>query len=273
MKISNYYYKVDELPVSGYMHQEYGSYIKEWAGSIKVLGNRVALLYAGGPVVHHSDIRNINELADKSNVAIKTQLGYNVFNVAKMLNIEFEYVSINGNTCASSMYCLHEANRLIAEGFTDVIIIAMDMKNKTQDLLFTQLGIDIKCSSGIALIHLTSGDTGIAVRKTTWKWNNDRSPMTVSKDGYRKVLEEFEGVFDWYKVHGSGTVVNTDCEYSLLDSSKIIEYKSIIGHTQGASTLVELCMLLEDDSVNGRILMLASGLGGFYGGAEVIKEK
>lgn len=58
----------------------------------------------------------------------------------------------------------------------------------------------------------------------------------------------------------------------ILPNIKTISYKQDIGHTQGASGLVELCKLIEEPELN-KAIGLASGLGGFYGGYNIEKYK
>lgn len=190
-----------------------------------------------------------------------------------MLDIDIDFMSINANTCASSMYSLYEAQRLIDEGYTDVIVFAIDVVDDTQELLFKQLGVDLVCGDGIAVMHLTSASTTVKIPQVVWKWNKDTSPMAVSKEGYLKVLNELNvGGVDVVKSHGSGTTRNTQVELAAIREVMVdvgvIEYKSQIGHTQGVSAVIELCKLLEDTEWN-KAVCLASGLGGFYGGCIV----
>lgn len=49
-------------------------------------------------------------------------------------------------------------------------------------------------------------------------------------------------------------------------------YKKEVGHTQGASTAVELGMLLDDMVIGDKAVVLASGMGGYYGGCTVWKS-
>ena len=256
-----------------YMTQEYGKLIKEFAES--VTGNG-ALLYAGGPAIHHSDSRNFEGI-QKESVVIKTQIGFNVMNVAKLFkNVMFDYVSINANTCASSMHCLYEAQKLLEE-YEQVVVVAMDMVEKSQLKLFEQLGIDVKCGDGLAVLVL-GRDSGVAkIDKVVWKWNNDRSPMSVSKEGYLKVLKELDlENIDVVKPHGTGTDRNDEAENEALVEVKLGSvdkkmYKKDVGHTQGASTAVELGMLLDEMVSKTKGLVLASGMGGFYGGCTIWK--
>jgi hypothetical protein len=270
---------IPELNRNSYMTQEFMKLNKEYVESINVKG-KVALLYVGGPAIHHSDGRNVANTSKNASAAIKSQIGYNVYNVARSFkNVSFNYVSSNANTCASSMHSLHEAKMLFDQGYTDIIVYGTDMVEDTQLLLFEQLGANVVCGDGSIVVHLTKDKTANSkceVRDVSWVFNLDASPMSVSRDGYSKVIAEL-GVseVDVVKPHGTGTDRNTVEELSALESvkySNIVMYKEKIGHTQGISALLEICMLLEDDIEWRTGLALASGMGGFYGGCYLIKE-
>ena len=263
-----------ELDRTKYMTQEYGKYMKEFAESIT--SNNAAMLYAAGPVIHHSDNRNF-KCSDTGIVVAKSQVGTSVMSVAKMFkNIEFDFISINGNTCASSLYSLFEAKKLLSE-YDKVVIVTMEMTEASQILLFDQLGIEIVCSDGMAIIVLNNTHGIAKIDDIVWKWNNDRSPMSVSKDGYMKVLNKLNlKDIAIVKPHGTGTSRNDEAENEALkevglDGIPTKWYKKDIGHTQGASTAIELGMLLDDMVSGTKGLVLASGMGGFYGGCTIWK--
>lgn len=263
-----------ELNRAKYMTQEYSKYMKEFAESIE--GKNAALLYAAGPAIHHSDSRNF-KCNEFGHVVAKSQVGVNIMNVAKMFkNVEFEYASINGNTCASSMYCLYEAKKLL-DIYDKVVIVAMEMTEASQILLFEQLGVEVVCGDGLGILVLNKTHGVAKIDDVSWKWNNDRSPMSVSKEGYLKVLNELDlNDVNVIKPHGTGTSRNDEAENEALLEVGLASvdtryYKRDIGHTQGASTAVELGMLLDEMQVNDKALILASGMGGFYGGCTVWK--
>lgn len=263
-----------ELNRSKYMTQEYGKYMKEFAESIQ--GTNVALLYAAGPAIHHSDSRNF-KCNEFGHVVAKSQVGVNIMNVAKMFkNVEFEYASINGNTCASSMYCLYEAKKLL-DIYDKVVIVAMEMTEASQILLFEQLGVEVVCGDGLGILVLNKTHGVAKIDDVSWKWNNDRSPMSVSKEGYMKVLNELDlNDVSVVKPHGTGTSRNDEAENEALLEVGLAAvetkyYKRDIGHTQGASTAVELGMLLDEMKIDDKALLLASGMGGFYGGCTMWK--
>lgn len=262
------------LDRSKYMTQEYSKHMKEFAESI--YGTNVALLYAAGPVTHHSDSRNFG-CTQTGHVVIKSQVGFNIMNVAKMFkNVEFEYASINGNTCASSMYCLYEAKKLL-DIYDKVVIVAMEMTEASQILLFEQLGVEVVCGDGLGILVLNKTHGVAKIDDVSWKWNNDRSPMSVSKEGYLKVLNELDlNDVSVVKPHGTGTDRNDEAENEALLEVGLAAvetryYKRDIGHTQGASTAVELGMLLDEMKIDDKALLLASGMGGFYGGCTMWK--
>lgn len=264
--------KIDRIVKNSYTTQAVGDRIKQYLKSIITTG-KTALLYAAGPAIHHSDGRNIPGVTADGAVVVKSQLGYNAYSVARMLDVEIDFMSINANTCASSMYSLYEAKQLLGSGYTDVIVFAIDAVDDTQELLFKQLGVELVCGDGVVAMHLTSEPTAIEIDDVVWKWNKDSSPMSVSKEGYLKVLNELDVCdADVAKSHGSGTARNTEVELAaiveVVGDVRVVEYKSQIGHTQGVSAALELCKLLEDIEWN-KAVCLASGLGGFYGGCVV----
>lgn len=284
MKIKSYKYQIgqkkdgkviiDSIDRKKFTSQVFDNDMIDYIKSIKPSSEKVAVLIAGGPAIHHSDTRNVNNLAVEGSVVVRSQLGYNSYSIARLFQFDIDYLSINTNTCASSMYCLYEAKRLFKEGYTDVIIVAVDLVDDTQELLFKQLGIDLVCGDCVSVTHLAN--EGIAlIDDVVWKWNKDSSPMSVSKEGYDKVISSLDtsGV-DFVKMHGSGTERNTEMEIEAIRARgvnvKCVGYKQEIGHTQGCSTIVEVCMMLDREKFT-KSLVLASGLGGFYGGCIITK--
>lgn len=264
-----------EVDRNEYMNAEFFRLNKDFCKEIKTEG-KTALLYVGGPAMHHSDGRDVMGTSKKSTIAIKSQIGYNIFTVAKMFeHLDIDYISSNANTCASGMHCLYEAKMLFEQGFEDIIIYGTDLVEDTQLLLFKQLKIDVVCGDGSVVLHLSNKIRSTSIFEITdvkWKFNLDKSPMSVSYEGYKKLLESFNDLqyIDIVKVHGTGTSKNNEAEDKAVQEfglKNIIEYKSKIGHTQGISSLLEMMMLYEDSNIEfGRALILASGMGGFYGG-------
>lgn len=262
--------KISSIDRSAYMNAEYLKLVGNDLRQLNLVGT-TALLYAGGASIHHSDARVLDEGMLKGNVVIKSQSAYNAYMVARVLgNIDF--VSINSNTCASTMYALYEASKLVNE-YDNVIIYAEEVIDLVALKLFKQLGIDMTCTDAVAWMHLTGTKTSNSVaniEQCSWAWNRDSSPMSVSAEGYRKAISKLVGSpVDIVKTHGTETDRNKEEEIvavdELIDYGKVVRYKDKIGHTQGASALVELGMLLDTEQFDTAIC-LASGLGGFYGG-------
>ena len=280
MVVSSWWYKTadtvleDRLVVQAldrkkHMTSQYLGMASGYIDNIAWAGNKRALVYAGGPALHHSDLRNVKDLAPKEDIVIKSQMGNNVYQVAKRL-YGISYVSSNANTCASSVHAILEAKRLLADGYSDVVVYAEEATDDTLLLLFKQLQIDLVCGDGAAMMHFTATGEGAFVKNVEWAWRHESTRMAVSKVGYLTVMPDVD--VDFVKVHGSGTATNEIAETAAVEEKygdvKTVRYKDIIGHTQGASALVELCMLLESD-VQGRGLVLASGLGGYYGSIDI----
>lgn len=258
----------------GFMNEVFYELYKDEISKFKTVG-KTALLYIGGAGEHHSVSRNFN-LTPKGVMPVKSQLGYIASKTAKRLG-NISYLSINSNACASSMFALKEAYELLANDFDDVIIYGEEWVEEVELFLFRQHGIDLVCSDGFFILHLTkeAANTFAQIDKPSWVWNDDKSPFEVSKEGYLKAMEKFKlEKFDLIKTHGSGTPQNNKAELEAIQEyftyTKTMEFKSYIGHSQGVSTGLELCMLLDSFMGNNKhILINASGLGNFYGSCAI----
>lgn len=285
MQIKNYFFKTADFKVENkmiisatkdrrdeYMNDVFYSLYKDEISKFKTTG-KTALLYIGGAGEHHSCSRNFGLTKDGS-TPVKSQLGYIASKTAKRIG-NISYLSINSNACASSMYALYEAYLLINGGYDDVIIYGEEWVEDVELKLFKQHNIDIVCSDGFFVLHLCkSCDNPLGtILDVSWCYNEDSSPFEVSKEGYIKAMYPFrDSNIKAIKTHGSGTEQNNKAEKEAIkqlfgNEPYEINYKSLIGHSQGVSTGLELCMLLEE--WNGSILLNASGLGNFYGTAHI----
>ena len=298
MFIRRYFYKTADLKLDNnsmiisdtkdrrneYMNEVFYDLYKDEISKFKTTG-KTALLYIGGAGEHHSCSRDYQK-TQKGIMPVKSQLGYIASKTAKRIG-NISYLSINSNACASSMYALYEAEQLLENGFDDVIIYGEEWVEDVELKLFKQHNIDVVCSDGFFILQLgnygnESDDDSLGnhfgcIFHPTFIWNDDKSPFEVSKEGYLKAMKPFEEThkIDYIKVHGSGTIQNNKAEQSAINELfgenliTTIEYKSQIGHSQGCSTGLELCMLIdrfyEEIIYNRKILINASGLGNFYG--------
>lgn len=273
MKINSYKYLVNpELDESGYMTQQYTKLLKEYITSIKLTG-KTAVLYAGGVLLSASEARNCADMgifrrtAQTSTLAIKELSAYSMHRwIGLIPNRELvAYANINGNTCASSLYSLYEAEQLLNNGFDDVVVIAEEKTSYNTLRVFYENRIELEIGEGVAIIHLTKN--GNDVHSCKWEYEYNTNPFGVTANGYSKIWQQCEYV----KPHGTGTSNNEQAELEIIGKVPQIRYKEQIGHCQGASGLIEICMLLDNSEIRGRVLCIAAGMGGFYGSCLVEK--
>lgn len=247
----------------------------DYLTGIELVGN-VAVLYAGGVGMHQSEARNvINEKACDVALANRslTIKEISAFMMHRYIGIlakknKITFANINSNTCASSMYSLYEAERLLRDKVVDHVVIITEEKTSYGTIqVFSESRIPVKAADGFAIAVLSVDGVGIDIGQCKWEYSYNNNPFAVSYEAYDKLQQGLN--VDMVKVHGTGTGVNSDAEKCF--TCPTIEYKSQIGHSQGASGLVEIGMLLDDDNAHGRILCVASGLGGFYGSCVVTK--
>lgn len=282
MKISDYFYVVGDEDLgdrvgllgdrSTYMNADYTKMFRGRLEGLDLEG-RVAVLYAGGVGMHIAESRVYKggfecsvELQDDG-PAIKRVQAYMMHRYIGLMPCrdKVEYASINGNTCASSMYSVYEAQRLVdSEGFDHVVVITEEKTNFDTIRTFHEHNIKVKPGEGFACV-VFSKEGKFTVRDSKWAFKYNRNPFLVSKEGYELVKSEA----DLVKGHQTGTEQNDASESAVF--GEVVGYKNKIGHCQGASGLIELCMVLDDDSMQGSVLCVASGLGGFYGSCVVEK--
>lgn len=284
MVLTNHFYKVgreelvDRVQLlenrTQPMTAQYTKMFKKELHGIKLEG-RVAVLYAGGAGVHNAEGRNYSgsftstQPIMEAGPVIKDLQAYMMHRYISMLinNNNIVYANINSNTCASSLYSIYEAEQLIEKGVVDHAIIISEEKTSLNTMrIFHEHNIPLKIGEGFACAVLSKIGVGTIIRDTKWEYKYNRNPFLVDEEGYSKVYTECDVV----KGHQTGTVQNDEAEKAVF-GDKVFGYKKDVGHTQGASGLIELCMLLDDESVKGNVLCTASGLGGFYGSCVVEK--
>lgn len=282
MKVLSYKYVlpneegiVEALDRQGYMTPQYQEQVYDYMKSIKLQG-KVAFLYAAGAVVTASEARTATdsgkyrEHEKKSSVVIKELAAYSLHKWIGMLDDRelIRYANINGNTCASSMYSLYEAEHLLNSGYDEVVIVTEEKTAYNTLRIFDEHGIALKVGEGCVIMHLgkakSPADEDIINCKWSYEWN--RNPFGVTVSGYTKVYSDCSTV----KPHGTGTDNNEEAENKVYGEKNQIRYKETYGHTQGVSGLLEVCLVMEA-GITGRTLCVSSGLGGFYGSCIVQK--
>lgn len=263
---------VEGLDRKKYMTPQYIGMVKDYINSIELKG-KCAFLYVGGVALSASEARNVlnkpdqREPKNESSLAIREITAYSMHKWIGQLKDrdKIKYANISSNTCASSMYSLYEAARLLDEGFDEVIIVAEEKTSYNTLRVFFEHGIDIKIGEGLAIIHLHKGK-GIEITNTKWSYEFNSNPFGTTTTGYSEVFTECDIV----KPHGTGTSNNEEAEQPLCKEMEQLRYKEQIGHTQGVSGLIEVCMVL-DEGVKGKVLCMSAGLGGFYGSCIINK--
>ena len=278
MYIIDYFYKKptvdkgDHLEIEGINREDYAtSQYKEMVNPI-VLTKPTAVLYAGGVGISQSESRDVTKVADRyagtvpyqeSKMLIKEISAFNMHRwIGDMANNEnVVYANVNHNSCSSSMYCVYEAERLLNSGEVDeVIVIAEERTSFNTIRIFKEHFIPLIVSDALAVVRFGREGT-IEVTDSKWKYQWNRNPFGTTKSGYAMVDSEADTV----KPHGTGTNNNNEAEEDLVAGRSSVYYKPEIGHSQGASALLEICMTIDDSNISGDVLCVASGLGGFYG--------
>ena len=283
MVISKHFHEVGIIPIAdrvellenrvSYMTSDYIKRFKHSISGIKLSG-RVAVLYAAGASLHQGESRcyrgeYTNSLdIQSSGPIIKELTAYMLHSYIGLLNADNDivYANINSNTCASSMHSIWEAKQLIDNGIVEHAIVIAEEKTSFNTIrIFHEHQINVIPGEGFALIVVSKEGNGIPLLDAKWEYSYNRNPFLVDTVGYQKVKCESDIV----KGHQTGTEQNDTAEKEVFGN--VIGYKDKIGHCQGASGLIELCMVLDDDKLKGKILCTASGLGGFYGSCLVEK--
>jgi len=270
MQVKSYKYFVNpEIDADGYMTPQYIDMMSDYLSELRLDG-RCAVLYAGGVLLSASEARNaydkgnLRRSIQDSTLAIKELAAFSMHKYIGMLQDRDKVVhaSINGNTCASSMYSLYEAQELFDKGFDEVVIIAEEKTSYNTLRVFKESRIDLTVGEGVAIVHLSKDGNDITDCK--WSYEYNRNPFLVTIDGYDAV----NTVSDYVNPHGTGTDANEEVEGVVFGNREQIRYKEKIGHTQGLSGLLEVCMVMDED-ITGDVLCVSSGLGGFYGSCVV----
>ena len=281
MVVSNYFYRassevledrvaIPELVREDYMTPQYFDMFEKELGSLELSG-RVGLVYSSGASIHQAENRichkeNYSNSLDRalpSPLVAKSMVAHMMHKYIAYFTrrgVDIQAADIVSNTCASSLYGVVRASTMLKE--VDHVIVITEEKTSFDTIrIFDEHRIKVKASDGFALAVFSNEGEGpyITDCKTTFRYNSN--PFLATADGYRDLISPCDIV----KVHGTGTEMNTLAENEAFEGMPQIEYKSLIGHSQGSSGLLELCMSMDDNRTEGlRTLCIASGFGGFY---------
>lgn len=209
---------------------------------------------------------------------------------------KFDYVATDSVSCISGHSAWFTAQNLMKLGILDaVVVIATDNGTSEEYLnVFGEYGLSKLASEEddpyIIKFRLGQG-CNVTVFETTdtiGKTNNTpvanvssmhvasevhTSPLGISCTGagYRKVIEGVDTTgINFVKTHGTYSMDNL-IEGKLIQEYfpdiRTINYKLRIGHTMGASTVVETALAIKEES--GKFLSLGAGMGNVYSAAVV----
>lgn len=258
-----------------YMNTQYIKMFKDELKNIQTQGN-VGVFYAGGVGMHTSECRELNKKGRytqpflESGPVVKSLQAYMMHRYIGLMPFRDKvvYANINSNTCASSLHSVYEAQRLIESGLIDTAIIIAEEKTSTDTIrIFREHRIDVTPGEGFACIVISRFGEGPELVDSKWGYKYNVNPFLVDAEGYSSVNMSSDVV----KGHQTGTEQNDNAETEVFGDREIVGYKSEIGHCQGASGLIELCIGLDDSRLFGDVLFTASGLGGFYGSCLIRK--
>jgi len=279
MTLTKYFYKhatqdckdriaIPELDRSAYMTPQYMEMFKEELDSIKLKG-KVGLVYSNGASFHQSEHRVCKK--DYSNsldndlpspMAIKGLVAHMAHKYTSLFaqnDVQINDMEIVSNTCASSMYGIIKAKEMLDSGMDHVIVITEEKTSFDTVRIFHEHRISVRASDGFACAVFSKEGEGFEVSHCKKSYTYSNNPFLVTAEGYKKVYT----ASDMVKGHATGTEVNDKAEYEAFGPN-VIGYKAKIGHSQGSSGLLELCMVADDIKLQGKVLCVASGLGGFY---------
>ena len=196
----------------------------------------------------------------------------------------FEHVSVDSSACASSLHVLGQVYQLIEQfDFDRVFVLAIDDAVSPSVMNFFASSGALAKGTPSAFDELNHGfllgqGAVLAVFEEDKMLSNHRphaqllGAYSASEDsfelmgqredgqGFARSIEGLENYFGKYdysviKTHGSGTISNNLAERNGLKCLNTewvaTAYKSHIGHTLGASGLLETCLLLEDMEQGG----------------------
>lgn len=180
-------------------------------------------------------------------------------------------VDIMSGTCAAGIQALHEADRLLKSGTVQEVII-IGGERITQDTLrlFKELRIPVTCGDGFVFMRVDLAFNNTEIVHAQWKYHFSNNPFLFTLKAINTLNPGYP--VDFVKLHGTGTEANEAAEAGLAKLGIPLRYKPKIGHTQGISALLETCMVLDDQNIQGNILVTANGLGGFYGAFTLVKR-
>jgi hypothetical protein len=240
-------------------------FIKLAALDINVKKN-TGFIYVDGFTVSQAESGVGKSLSTKYMVAVCSGSSYIMHKWISSLSKPENIVcaEVVSGTCASGIQAIKKAQEWLDSGqCEEVIVIGGERTSQDTLRLFKELRIGIMCGDGFVYLKLNKKITSNTISHINWKFAYNKNPFYFSKEQINKLIPTIP--VGYVKLHGTDSPSNTKAEEDLEDLGIPIKYKSAIGHTQGISSLLETCLVMEDNSVKNRVLVTANGFGGFYG--------
>ena len=268
------YKSISGISRDKYMTSQYTKLLKDYIATLDSGYDKVAVLYAGGATIHQAEARQIPERIEESNphisinystAVVKETLSYMMHKWIGMLPCKNNvvYANINGNACASSMHSLYEAEQLLNNKTVDSVIIIAEEKTAFNTIrIFKEHSINITPSDGVVVMKLSNNKSNLEITDTKWAFSYSGSPFYSSKEGYDRITTKG---CDYVNPHATGTIQNAEAESEMIGTTECVNLKDKIGHAQGVSGILELCIIADDEGISGSVLCAASGIGNFYG--------
>ena len=193
-----------------------------------------------------------------------------------------DYLASDATACVSSLKCIQDAELLMDAGVIEKAVILGwdDQINSCVREVFGRLGASIskeEYENGRVPSAFREGNGGflvgagigyVVLEKETQNpiakvhgvstvFQSSGSPISVCEEGYTKAMNDAISMVSEVdniaviKAHGTGTCSNNKAEGGAIsqmfgEDPIVTSYKPLIGHTMGASGVIELSMLLDD---------------------------
>lgn len=240
-----------------------------------VLDKPTAFIYVDGFSVSQSEAGIKSSKTCSKIPAIKSAVSYTAHEWAYTFENKehLQKVDITSGTCASGIQALYEANRLLNDGIIqEVIIIGGERITDFTMKAFKEMRIPITCGDGFFYMKVSNNngkERKPQVNHIEWKYKYENNPFLFSRETIDTLTPAYP--VDFIKLHGTGTTANTVAEAGLSEIAVPITFKHVIGHTQGVSSLLETCIMLDNPTLKGTIMVTANGFGGYYGAFALVK--
>ena len=275
------HFEIEGLKRLGNVSQQFIKMFKDELSSMKSNG-RTGLIYAKGVTIDSGitclkqEVEGISILPQKTMPVVLELTQHGLYRYAKAFSgINFEFAEVESSSCSSSLTAVVKAVKYIEMYNLDEVLIVTDERNSQSTIkIFKESRIDVKPGDGFAIARVSRDkidDSSVYIIDAKQSFIPGSNPFDVTEEGYSRVSGFKTEYLKPHDPGSEGTGLAESSAVSRYEKSSIFSYKKKFGHMQGASGLVELCYMLDNESINGSVQCLASGVGGFYAGIILTK--